>query len=675
MKKISRWFSRILLVAVFLAAVLFVAVATSEGAAHADGEITISIQPIGDTVTYGNGTIVLYCRGNSELGDVTYTWYKQGESEPVQTGRYCTIFRTGESGRYFCRLSVDEYTLDSDVVEAVVLPSVKELSGGFAEYGGEVTLEAEVNTGDDTAFTYEWYKEGEDDPIGTENDLTMTRPQESGLYRCKISGFVNGADWSAWTNQVSVTIYKINLQLAINDVSVTYGDPEQTLTYTRTSTLVGTDTDEDIAACVHLTREEGIAAGTYRITGTAEHDCYAIRITAGNYTIQPKKINVNVLSQSIRYGEEDKALLCQPDGKLAYDDVEEDLGIVLSRPGGSDVGRYPISGRYDNDNYELTFLPATYTILPAEVEVRLLGCDGLVYNGKTPAITCELIAPPKGVDLNPTVTFDKAVKNAGDYVAYIRFDNKNYAPYITEYAFSVAKSPLRIGLKDIVVVQGETVFPAYFYSGFIGKEDESVLTNAPQISFTADRVGYYQVFPYGASAPNYEISYAPGSIQVDYAGVETDQATIVGGFSPEKPVEVAEGGEVKVGLLSLPVYTLSIDGAVDKTYEATVYEVTKYPSIFLRAAIVDEEGNRHEIKSFGYDGEGNLVFSTDYVGTFVLYYDLIPAVVIAFVLIVIVVIVIAVRQKDRRKYRRYRNRQYIARQYADRVVSRREGEE
>ena len=542
---------------------------------------------------------------------------------------------------------------------------VPTITGGGVDYGGNVSMDATMSDSYGVEFSYAWYRSGETDPVGTEPVLVVNKPADSGLYRCLISR--TDASWSAYTNEVSVTVYKIRLDVIIDDKTISYGDAEAPLTYSRLSGLVPGDTDEELASTITLTREEGVDAGTYRITGSSDNDKYAVRFEDGTYTIERKKLDVRVVSVSARYGDAEKGLSCQPEGKLADGDEISDLGITLTRQAGVDAGRYAISGTYQNDNYDLTFLPATYTILPREIQVNLLGCDDLVYNGTSPTITCELIAPPAGATPGPMVTFDKAVKNAGDYVAYVRFADKNYTPYVSEYAFSVAKAPLSVGLEKTVVAQGGTLAPKFVYRGFIGKEDESVLTTKPSVSADVSRVGVYEVTPYGASAQNYDISYVSGTVQVDYDGTETEFGTVSGMFSPEKTVELSDEGDAKAGILAIRVFGCTVTGVADATYTATIHDVGKYPKVFLRAVVVDEDGVRREVKSFGYDGD-DFVFSSDYAGTFVLYYDLTAPAVIVAVLVLLGLILLIVRRKDKKRARRLRRRQYIAKQYVDRVV-------
>ena len=606
--------------------------------------------------------------------ELSYTWYKDGGTDPIGTGPTYTVY---ENADYACTITGNlggvlawSTTLNAPEVN-VTTPTPTRIEGGSVDYGGSVTLDATMDPADGNTYSYAWYRSGTDEPVGDRATLFIDKPSQSGLYKCRVfCELSNGYVWSDYTNEVTVTIYKIRLELSIDDKTAEYGDEDLPLTYTRLTALVGGDTDEEIEEAVTLTREEGKDAGTYRITGTCDSDVYAVHFIDGTYTVKAREIIVRIMPETVRYGDEEKSLSYRVEGSLAAGDEESDLAITLSRRAGKDAGRYAIAGTYDNDNYNLTFLPAVYTILPKQVQVNLIGCSDLVYDGTTPKITCELIAPPENVALNPTITFDKAVKNAGDYVAYIRFSDQNYVPYITEYPFSVAKAPLVIGLDKTIVVQYGQLTPRYLYRGFIGKDDESVLTELPSVNVNTSRVGVFEVTPSGAAAQNYDITYLSGTVQVDYAGAEEEYGAVTGAFSPEESVEVAEGGEATVGGLSLKVFTFTVSGVADGTYTTQVYSVQKYPNIFLRAAIVDDQGVRHEVKNFSLDEEGTLTYSSDTTGVFVLYYDLVVPVVVVALLIVIVVILLLVRAKDNRKNRKFRERQYIARQYVNDVVPR-----
>lgn len=385
-------------------------------------------------------------------------------------------------------------------------------------------------------------------------------------------------------------------------------------------------------------------------------------------TISIRPVKIAVSSPSSEYGE---AIVPIPydlaEGQsLAYDDVLDDLNVVLNKATGINAGRYEITGTYNNPDYAVTFLPATYTITPKRIEGRLIGADGLTYTGKTPAITAELIGLPESDNVRPVLSFNKAVKNAGEYVAYLRTDNPNYAVADEEVNFRVAKAPLVVSVGETVLRVGGEVKPNYAYRGFVNGETDEVLTTKPSVNMTTERAGSFEVTPFGAEAANYEISYESGTVKVNVSTVVKDNVIANGSFDYNGHATVETVEAVSLNINKLNVYSVELAGAEPYgEYTVTVSKMKKYPTIFLRGAVVDGEGKRHAAVKYGYNGE-DFVYTADVAGKFVLYYDLTVPAIIVFILFVTMLVLIGVRGKDRKRYKRLRKRQYIAQQYAER---------
>ena len=393
-------------------------------------------------------------------------------------------------------------------------------------------------------------------------------------------------------------------------------------------------------------------------------------------TISPKPVKIAVSSPSSEYGEAivNISYDLASGETLAYGDTIDDLHVSVSKSAGTDAGRYAISGTFDNANYAVTFLPATYTITPRLIEGRLVGTENLVYTGATPTVTAELMGVPEGETVNPVLSFNKALKNAGEYIAYLRTDNVNYAVSTEEINFSIQKAPLIISIDETILRVGGEVKPNYSYRGLVNGETEEVLDVKPTVGMNTDRAGVFEVTPYGATAKNYEISYLPGTVQVNLSTIKTDNLTAEGSFSYDGNAALTAKENLALNINKLNVYSVELSGTeADGEYTVTVTGIKKYPAIFLRGAVVDSEGVRHGAIKYGYNGK-DFVYTADVTGTFVLYYDLTVPAIILVVLFLLMIILLAVRRKDKKRYKRLRNRQYVAQQYADRCRVRDEEE-
>lgn len=550
--------------------------------------------------------------------------------------------------------------------------------GGEINYGSgsiELSTVASVNSGE---LKYVWYRVNseEDEIVGEGQSYIVDKPNQSGDYYCRVT-----ASDGKYTDTVTVTatVYKVRVDVEIDDKSVTYGEEEVPLTYTRKSALVGEDSDDLLG--IILSREAGYNVGRYAVTGSYESDFYAVSFTDdGVYEVKKRQLTVNVASVTSAYGEEKKALSFELEegSLLCYEDTEEDLNITLSVPNAVNAGRYPIAGNYDNENYEIKFRPATYIITPKYLDARITGIKELNYTGKVPSIGVELIGAEDNA-LSAVLTFNKAVKNAGDYIAHVKLNNLNYALYNNgEYAFSIKKAPLSVKVKDTVVNVGDAWDPEFEYEGFVNNEDAEVLTSLPVMDAISGSVGIYEATCSGAAALNYEITYGIGKVQINEKVLSNEQSKVQGSFMPgtgfsvtKEPTDTYQ----RFDTIILACYKIDIEGGNYGSYTAEFRDDgTVIPKLFLSARVVDENGVSHKIKNFDKTDNG-YVFTSDAKGTFIVYIDWKPYAIALVLIILVILIIVGIRSKDRKRYKAAHSGHVVARHYADSVVPERTSDE
>ena len=469
---------------------------------------------------------------------------------------------------------------------------------------------------------------------------------------------------------LSVTVQPISGEAPYGDSVVLYAEGATPASEPIEYTWYKVGDEVPVGAGQSFTVSTRARSGDYfcRLSATVDSVDRTVDTDVATATITPKEVKIALSSPSSVYGEAlvDIEYRIADGYTLAYDDVIDDLGITATKKAGGNAGRYPITGTCANANYDVTFLPATYTITPKYLEGRLVGADELVYTGKTPTINAEIMGVPDGEIVNPILSFNKAVKDAGTYIAYIRTDNENYAITGEEAEFVIKKTALVVSIDDTILKVGDEMNPNFSYRGFVNGETDEVLAVKPKVSLTTDQAGLFETTPYGAEAKNYEISYREGTIQINVSSVVGENATATGSFSYNGSATVTTDDSISLNLNKLNVYSVKLQGTeADGVYTVTVSGVKKYPMVFLRGAIYDADGVRHGVTRYGYDGE-NLYYSADVTGTFTLYYDFtVPAIIIVG-LILMFIIIAAVKGRDKRRYKKLRNRQYIAAQYADR---------
>ena len=112
-------------------------------------------------------------------------------------------------------------------------------------------------------------------------------------------------------------------------------------------------------------------------------------------------------------------------------------------------------------------------------------------------------------------TVDVEVSQAGD-------TNYNAAPVVDE-SFTVAEAPLSVTTRDVTDTYG-TANPTFTvtYAGFVNGEGPAALGGSLTFSTPASalsEIGQYAVTPGGLTSANYAITFQPGTLTIDPAGL------------------------------------------------------------------------------------------------------------------------------------------------------------
>jgi len=363
-------------------------------------------------------------------------------------------------------------------------------------------------------------------------------------------------------------------------------------------------------------------------------------------------ITVEIASVESEYGEMPVVLEYEAIGNFADGESAADLNITLKKEDGDNVGRYAITGSYDNENYEVKFRSATYIIRPKKIAGRLVGVNELVYDGKVPVIGCEILGEYALLGLETEISFDKAFPGAGEYTAFVRVKNKNYElENGGVFRFTVKKAPLKITLADTAYLNKGV--PTFLYSGFAESESEKNLKTLPKVDLP-EKVGEYEITPYGAESINYEITYASGKVTVYKGSLESEGAVFNGGFTPSATVTVTFDGETygyKPFGITTDTVNIDFGGGNNGTYDGKIEGIKSSFPLFLAACIVDKEGERHSLTDFSVK-DGVITFTADVEGCLIVYYDLVIPVSIAALIILVIGIIIIKIISDGRKYRK-----------------------
>lgn len=172
-----------------------------------------------------------------------------------------------------------------------------------------------------------------------------------------------------------------------------------------------------------------------------------------------------------------------------------------------------------NKDYQVTNPRNSVTIQPRPAEVIWAGYENLEYNGQVqgPTATATGIASDGELSLN----LSSGYKNAGTYTATATTSNKNYRLINATRPYVIAKKPLTITSKGVIVAYGKhepepvTVF-ADQCEGFVEGDGVASLSGTAMESYEGRDVGEYEggVRIYGLTSNNYEITYVNGKLTI-----------------------------------------------------------------------------------------------------------------------------------------------------------------
>lgn len=154
---------------------------------------------------------------------------------------------------------------------------------------------------------------------------------------------------------------------------------------------------------------------------------------------------------------------------------------------------------------------------------------GFTYNGEHQAISIDEISlqslynDPLVFDVNDNleITLKKDETDieesisAGSYQLVISGKADGCFKDSKSFSYRIGKAALTISADDKVKTYGaENPEWTFSYNGFVNNENENVLLSKPTASVTGTNVGNYDIVPKGASADNYNITYANGKLAI-----------------------------------------------------------------------------------------------------------------------------------------------------------------
>lgn len=236
------------------------------------------------------------------------------------------------------------------------------------------------------------YKEyGEVDPIFTisivegklENDdeiesievgkMTREVGEGTGEYEIQVGSYSLGENYIINFVPGKLNVMKVEIEVKADIVTKKYGNKDGEITFTITNGVLKNEDQFEGT----LSREKGENTGKYVILqGTLKaNDNYILTFIPGTFIIEKRELTITANALTKIYGEEDPEFTYTLSENLKEGDVlegslEREKPVTTVDPKAYEkTGRYLISSTLSNDNYEITYIPAYFTIQRREITI------------------------------------------------------------------------------------------------------------------------------------------------------------------------------------------------------------------------------------------------------------------------------------------------------------------
>ena len=341
--------------------------------------------------------------------------------------------------------------------------------------------------------------------------------------------------YSTTYGSATLTINPRNINVAINNVSATYGDSLKSLSWSKTSgSYASGENSSSLGVRLSTTATSASNVGNYPITGNWTNSNYHITFTNGTYSIQAKSINIKVNDVAQIYGTSPNVTGCSSSiSGLVNGDTESDLNISYrissSITSSTNIGNYPnsISATINNSNYSASIENGDYNIvvrpITIKVEKSMIYGDDLDETLKPGDYSVTSSYDFLATDnITLTADFDTAVINSStpvgnykNFITALHCSNDNYAVTLDdESSFNITKRPITIIINDISAVYGDPVKELEYEisSGNIVNNDSLNIKLTTYATQNSTPGTYSIVLTYSNS--NYNISYTQGNYRI-----------------------------------------------------------------------------------------------------------------------------------------------------------------
>ncbi|MDI9487670.1 MAG: MBG domain-containing protein [Bacillota bacterium] len=278
--------------------------------------------------------------------------------------------------------------------------------------------------------------------------------------------------------------------------------------------------------------EDIISVGIYQVQLTIDNPNYTVFQTVAQVTVIKAQVVIQMQSYTIDYLDalpsfqfeidlQTREGLSPEEIDIAYDNartaIEAEGQAVCAYQQGDDIGEYEISFEAELENYEISVMAGTLTVLPiplSDENIVFLDAEK-VYSGYIIGLEAQISDPAIEVEY-----LNNNNKDVGEYTITAIFSKANYLPLEKQAILNIIKAPLEIRPEDkeIEYNTDPPVFNLDIASiDFLGDDDISLISGEAIFSTNytkGNSVGTYYITVAGLSSQNYQISYEQAVLTV-----------------------------------------------------------------------------------------------------------------------------------------------------------------
>ena len=373
-------------------------------------------------------------------------------------------------------------------------------------------------------------------------------------------------------------------------IPVTFTLTNNTVTYNGTAQGITVAASPSVPFTVKYNGSAAVPkdAGTYAVQVAADTDDYS-GTQSGTFTINKANATVKADDKSKKIGNDDPALTYSLTSGAVF--PGDAFTGALARVPGEAIGSYAINRDTLTlgNNYNMTFVPGTFTILPkTQQNITVSGITDKTYGDASFALTVTPDAASRLANFtcessNSNVAQISAtgivtIKGAGQATITVRQPgDSEYATFTFSKTLDVGKKALTITANDATATYGDAI-PHFVvtYSGFISGENESALDKKPIIAaFPAKLMaGDYDIVLSGAESSNYRITYVKGTLRVSKRDIAVAELKVF-----DKQNDGTNAGTINTS-------TLKLAGLVEG--DDVTINFAKASATFASASIADD---------------------------------------------------------------------------------------